>query len=236
MCSRIPPLIGHGGCFVLLKNKTMVGLATLALAGGAAMLTMPAANAATMKCGDVCLTLASQKYGTADVLAVGSSSAVGLSAFWYSQSEDFRAQLEGDVYDLNKAGAIPWSEAKTYGFDQVYQYVYWPGGHPSDECVGASAGSTAVTLQPCGATAKTLWVGLSGLQDGNFEPLLSAALSANSAMLLTASSATGALSVSPMDLTTTESNGNATTTTSPYQMWETVEGVYGASSVNCDRG
>jgi hypothetical protein len=221
---------------VLLKKKTMVGLAALALAGGAAMLTMPAANAATMKCGTVCLTLASEKYGTADVMAVGSSSTADLSAFWYSASEDFRAQLEGDVYDLHKAGAIPWSEAKTYGFDQVYQYVYWPDGHAPDECLGTTAGSTAITLRPCGATVSTLWVGLSGLQNGNFEPLMSAALSANSAMLLTASTATGALSVTQMNLTTTVSNGNVTTTTSPYQMWETVEGVYGASSVNADRG
>jgi hypothetical protein len=234
--SRVALLISHGGCFVLLKNKTLASLAALALAGGAAMLTMPAANAATMKCGKVCQTLASQKYGTADVMAVGSSSTVGLSAFWYSESEDFHTQLEGDVYDLHKAGVIPWSEAKTYGLDQVYQYEYWPDGYSTDECLGTTAGSTALTLQPCGATASTLWVGLSGLQDGNFEPLMSAALSANSAMLLTASTATGALSVSQMNLTTTESNGNVTITTSPYQMWETVAGAYGASSVNTSCG
>lgn len=221
---------------MLLKNKTLVGLAALALAGGMAMTAMPAANAATMKCGDVCLTLASQKYGTADVMAVGSSSSVGLAAFWYSQSEDFRAQLEGNAYDLYKAGVIAKSIQKTYASDQVYQYVYWPDGHASDQCLGTTAGSTAVTLTPCGATASTLWVGLSGLQHGNFEPLMSAALSAESAMLLTTTTATGPLTVSQMNLSTTVSNGVATLTTSSYQMWETVQGVYGSASLNDDRG
>jgi hypothetical protein len=218
---------------VSLKNKTLAGLAALALAGGTAMLAMPAADAATMKCGGGCVTLASQKFGAADVMAVGSPSTVGLAAFRYTQSEDFLAQAEGTVNDLYRVGVIAKSVNSTYSTDQVYQYMYAPGGKGTGECLGATPGSTAVTLLPCGTSGNTLWVGLSGWQDGNFMPLMNAVASVKSAMLLTASSATGALAVSQMNLGATTSNE---ITVSPYQMWETVAGVYGSSSVNADKG
>ena len=221
---------------MLLKNKTMLGMAALTLAGGMAMLAVPAANAATMRCGKECATLASQKYGASNVMAVGASSTVGLAAFWYNQGEDFLAELEGNVYDLHKAGVIAGSVNKTYSSDEVFQYVYDPVGKTTDECLGATPGSTAVTLMPCGASVNTLWVGLSGLQHGNFMPLMSAALSTNSAMLLTATSASGPLSVTQMNLNTTTSNGVTTAADASNQMWETVQGVYGNSSVNADRG
>jgi hypothetical protein len=221
---------------VLLKKKTMLGLAALTMAGGMAAVTVPAANAATMRCGGGCATLASQKYGAANVMAVGASSAVGLSTFGYNSSEDFIAQLEGNVNDLYKIGVIAWSENRTYKSDEVYQYVYAPVGKSTNQCLAAMPGSTAVTLAPCGSTVNTLWVGLSGLQHGNFLPVMSAALSKNSAMLLTASSASGPLSVTQMNLSTTTSDGVTTATVAANQMWETVEGVYGSSSVNPDAG
>lgn len=222
---------------MLLKNRTTVGLAALALAGGAMMLAMPAANAATMKCGDGCVTLASQKYGTTDVVAAGQSSAGTLAAFWYSNSEDFSGQLVGNVHNLAKAGLIAKSIDKTYDSDAVYQYEYAPRGIASGNCLGTTAGSTAVTLLPCGVDSSTLWVGLSGHQSGNFEPLMSAALSTKSAMLLTApSTATGALAVTQMALSTTVSNGVTTVSDSPFQMWETVAGAYGNSSVSSELG
>lgn len=217
---------------MLLKNKMMVGLAALALAGGTTVLAMPAANAATMKCGARCVTLASEKFGASDVVAVGSSSAGELAAFWYNSGEDFFGQPEGTVRDFSKAGVISGSLAKTYGSDQIYQYVYAPDGHVTDECLGTSAGSTAVTLQSCGASPNTLWVVLNGWAHGNFEPVLSAQLSAQSAMLLTASAAKGALTVTQMNLSTSTANGVTTSTVSPNQMWETVCGVYGNSTVS----
>lgn len=217
---------------MLLKNKLMVGLAALALAGGTTMLAMPAANAATMKCGVGCATLASEKYGASDVVAVGSASAGELAAFWYNSGEDFLGQPEGSVRAFSKAGVVSGSLAKTYGSDQLYQYVYAPDGHVTDECLGASVGSTAVTLQSCGHSSNTLWVVLSGWAHGNFEPVLSAVLSAQSAMLLTASAANGALTVTQMNLSSTTSNGVTTSAVASNQMWETVCGVYGNSTVS----
>jgi hypothetical protein len=233
---QIPPLVSFGECFVLLKNRMMVGVAALALAGGTTMAAMPAANAATMRCGPGCVTLASQKFGATDVVAVGPGATGELAAFWYTTSEDFYGQPEGIVHDLYKAGVINQSLNNTYSTDEVYQYEYSPAGIASDKCLAATPGSTAVTLEPCGANASTLWVGLSGLQRGNYMPLMSAALSVKSAMLLTAASVGGALSVTQMNLSTTESDGVTTLTDSPYQMWETVEGVYNSSSVNDDMG
>jgi hypothetical protein len=221
---------------VLLKNKTLAGLAALALVGGTAMAAMPAANAATMRCGNGCVTLASQKFGPTDVVAVGSSSAGTLAAFWYSNSEDFYGQPEGTVHDLYRAGVIAKSLNNTYNSDEVYQYEYAPGGTASGKCLAATPGSTTVTLLSCGASSDTLWVGLAGLQHGNFMPVMSAALSTKSAMLLTASAATGALDVTQMSLSTSVSNDVTTNTVSQYQMWETVEGVYGSSSTNDDLG
>lgn len=221
---------------MLLKKKTMLGLAALTMAGGMAAVTVPAANAATMRCGGGCATLASQKYGAANVMAVGASSTVGLSTFTYSTSEDFLAQLEGNVNDLYKIGVIAGSVKRTYKSDEVYQYVYAPAGKSTNECLAATPGSTAVALLPCGASVDTLWVGLSGLQHGNFMPVMSAALSPSSAMLLTASSASGPLSVTQMNLSTTTSNGVTTAAVAANQMWETVAGVYGSASFNADRG
>jgi hypothetical protein len=221
---------------VLLRKKTLVSLAALALAGGTALLAMPAAaNAATIRCGGGCSTLASQKFGASNVVAVGSASTGELAAFWYSESEDFSGQVVGTVHDLYKAGFISKSVNDTYSSDEVYQYEYAPAGGLSGNCLAATPGSTGVTLQSCGASGDTLWVGLSGLQSGNFMPVMSAALSTKSAMLLTASSASGALTVTQMSLSSSVSNGVATLKTSPYQMWETVEGAYGSSSLSdCD--
>lgn len=221
---------------MLLKNKAMVSMAALTLAGGTVMLSMSGANAATIRCGSACQTLASQKFGATNVVSVGSSSTGELAPFYYDESEDFYPQLEGNVSELAKAGAIAHSVAKTYGSDQVYQYVYSPAGNATDKCLGATEGSSAVTLVPCGATANSLWVTLGGWKSGNFEPLLSAALSVNSAMLLTASTASGALAVTQMNLGTTVSNGVSTTSPSSVQMWETVNGAYGSSTTGGQQG
>jgi hypothetical protein len=218
---------------VLLKNKALAGLAALTLVGGGAVLAGSTANAATIRCGNDCETLASQKFGATNVMAVGSSSSGVLAPFWYRESEDFLADYQGTVKDFAKAGIISQSIANTYGKDQVFQYVYAPAGNASSgQCLGTTAGSTAVTLQKCGQTASTVWVALSGWQHGNFMPLLSAALSAKSAMLLTATTASGPLAVTQMNLGTTVSNGVTTTTPSSYQMWETVAGAFNSSTTS----
>jgi hypothetical protein len=216
---------------VLLKKRTLVGLAALVLAGGAALAaTTPAANAATDRCGDACTTLFSQKFGAADVMALGPSSTGVLSAFWYTINEDFYVQPVGTVNDLYRVGVIAKALNNTYAQDEVYQYEWAPGSHLSGKCLSATPGSIAVTLSTCGQASGTLWVGLSGLEAGNFIPMLNAALSTKTAMLLTATTATGPLTVTQMSLTSTTSDGVTTTTVSRYQMWQALQGPYGSST------
>jgi hypothetical protein len=217
---------------VLLKKRTLVGLAALALAGGAALAaTTPTANAATIRCGGACTTLFSQKFGASDVVALGPSSTGVLSAFWYTTSEDFYVQAVGTVNDLYRVGVIAKAVNNTYAQDVVYQLEWAPGSHLSGKCLSAASGSSAVTLSTCGQAAGTLWVGLSGLQgSSNYIPMMNAALSTKSAMLLTATTATGPLTVTQMNLTSSTSNGVTTTTVSQYQMWQALQGAYGAST------
>jgi hypothetical protein len=214
---------------VLLKIRALAGLAALALVGGAATLAMPSANAETDRCGNGCATLASQKYGAAHVLELGANSTAVLAAPGYNTREDFYGWPEGTVRDLYKVGAIPQAVENTYSSETVYQYEYAPAGGSTAKCLGVTPNAvsgTVVTLLPCGANADTLWVGLSGWQNGNFMPLLSAAASTKSAMLLTATTAAGPLTISGMDLNTTVTNGVTTATVSPLQNWEAVAGVY----------
>jgi hypothetical protein len=214
---------------MLLKIRALAGLAALALVGGAATLAMPAANAATDRCGNGCSTLASQKFGATHLMALGPDATVQLAPAGFTTSEDFYGWPEGTVRDLYKAGVISQAVENTYSSDTVYQYQYAPAGSSSARCIGVApnaVGGTTVTLMECGANADTLWVGLSGWQSGNFMPLMSAAASSKSAMLLTASTAAGPLTISEMNLSTTVTNGATVSTISPLQNWEAVAGVY----------
>ena len=228
-----------------LRKKIVLGLTAVGLAGGTFAAALPAANAATMRCGSACVTLAAQKFGASNVVAIGAGSAAQLAAFGYNPSEDFYIWQLGTVSDFVKAGVIPASLAKVYGADPVYEYEYVPARHLTGTCLsvpsGAAAG-TAVTLRSCGETASTLWIGVAGRQSGNYMPLVSAAASAKSALVLTAASASGAVTISQMSLSTVVSSagvssagvssaGVSSVTVAPAQMWQAVVGVYKSSTV-----
>jgi hypothetical protein len=67
--------------------------------------------------------------------------------------------------------------SQQYGSDDAYELQYDPFGKPTDECLGvpgtARQGSP-VTLQPCGASAATLWVSDIGDEYAGWFPLISA--------------------------------------------------------------
>lgn len=214
-----------------LKSKFVAGLAAVGLAGGSLALSLPHANAATQKCGSQCQTLASQKFGPKNVVSV-QGSAVGLAAFWYSNGEDLAGWPVGTVHDYYRAGLIAQSVDKLYGADEVFEYEWVPRGIESVRCLGVSSlkAGTPVTLQACGASAATLWIAATGRQSGNYMPLINAAASTKAAMVLTASTASGPLSINWLSLTTKVSNGVSTTTTAPTQMWEAEQGAFGAST------
>jgi hypothetical protein len=93
--------------------------------------------------------------------------------------EDFTVSFEGRVSDFYSAGLVTTWLARHYGGgcrryrpatgicrerypnDYAYEIQYAPLGMDSGLCAGlpsAAAGGTAVSLQPCGTSARTVWV------------------------------------------------------------------------------
>ena len=76
-------------------------------------------------------------------------------------AEDFTISFQGTVADFFAAGLVSAALDLHYAKDWAYEIQYSPNGVGSGLCVGV--GSTAVnltpvSLQPCGASAKTVWV------------------------------------------------------------------------------
>jgi hypothetical protein len=156
------------------KSKVLAGAATLALVGGgAATLTSGPANAATPSCGHRCINLFSKKFSdflttkpgfVVDVLRQGARVGQPIIMFQSSNSdpaEDFTVSLQGRVSDFVTAGLVSPALAIHYANDFAWEFQYSPNGVDSGLCIGtASAPITneGVTLQPCGVSAKTVWI------------------------------------------------------------------------------
>jgi hypothetical protein len=208
-----------------LKLKTLAGLAALAIAGGATggamALSTPAAHAATVHCSWYCVTLASQSFGTGQVVAETSSGGV-LLAPGYNSAEDFVGAPVGTVSEFVQRGygGIPSWLAKIYGEEIIYELTYAPFGELKGTCLGVSslsAGANAV-VEPCGAPG-TYWIGIYRDHTGDFEPFVNAAASTNSVLVLSATSANGPLTLAHLSL----SLGSVASD----QLWESLIGVYG---------
>jgi hypothetical protein len=218
------------------KTKTLAGMAALAIAGGAAALTGTAANAATAHCGIYCATMASQSYGTGQVIATTATGGT-LLAPGYNPEEDFVPLAVGTVGQLAQAGKIPSSLAATYANEVVYEFSVAPYGALTDECLGISSptAGASVVVQQCGAPLTgqpapsweaqqgTLWIGVHRDASGDYEPFVNVEASASAALVLTASSANGPLTINWMSL----SSGYSGTSVAADQMWESLIGIYG---------
>jgi hypothetical protein len=218
-----------GGRLVSLKYRSLVGLAALAMASGTVVLGTSAANAATAKCGAQCITLAAQKYGATHVLDAVSGSSIVLSSAAAVSGEDWAGLADGTVRDFYRASFVSSAVFDAYGSDEAYEIMYAPQGGGSGKCLGVSSATanagTAISLQPCGVSAKTLWINVIGDASGNFSPLVSAVTaSTKTPYALTASSSTGQLTTAA--LTTTKSVISGT------QMWEVVVGEFGSTTAN----
>ena len=161
------------------KSKVLAGAATLALVGGAAAtITSGPANAATPSCGHRCVNLFSKKFSdvlttkpgfVVDVFRQGARVGQPIIMFQSSNSdpaEDFTLSLQGHVSDFVAAGLVSPALAIHYGNplatdDLAWEFQYSPNGVDSGLCIGtASAPITneGGTLQPCGVSAKTVWI------------------------------------------------------------------------------
>ena len=165
-------------------RKAVVGLAGLALSGGACLggiVAAPVAGAASAACGHSCSSLYNQKFGTADVSAVSKGTAapnqaVDLAAAAPSTTEDWEVSFQGTVNDFFNAGLINATLDAHYGTDEAFEFQYAPGGISSGLCLGIASGpaqGTKVTLQPCGVTVRTVWINDAADASGGYAPYVS---------------------------------------------------------------
>lgn len=162
-----------------VKSKVLAAVTAFALCGaGAGLAGTSTAHAATPPCGTFCADIFSDQFGdfthpnfTLDVQQQAQKVGQKIILFRTSNSdpaEDFNAEFDGFVSDFYAAGLVSSAVRLHYGGgaagypnDAAGEIEYAPYGVASGLCVGLA--STAfqgegVTLQPCGVTARTVWI------------------------------------------------------------------------------
>ena len=180
------------------KSKVLAAAATLTLVGAAAgTLAAGPANAATPSCGHRCVNLFSKKFSdvlttkppfVVDVFRQGANINQPVIMFQASNAdpaEDFTVSLQGTVAQFAAAGLLPTGALTLhYATDLAFEFQYSPNGVDSGLCVGTAStpiANTPVSLQPCGVSAKTVWItdrqnrAPGGLFTFPYVPLISAA-------------------------------------------------------------
>jgi hypothetical protein len=154
-----------------IKSKVLAAAATLTLVSGLGVAGALSANAATPPCGNKCIDIFSREFGTHKhpnyVLDVWRQAAkVGQPIILYRTSntdpaEDFNVSFQGTVAQFFAAGLVSPALNLHYSADWAYEIEYTPNGVGTNLCVGVGATAanlTPVSLQPCGASARTVWV------------------------------------------------------------------------------
>jgi hypothetical protein len=161
-----------------LKSKVFAAAATLTLVGGVSTVGMLSAAAATPSCGNTCIDIFSREFGThrtpnfvLDVWRQGAKVGQPIILFRTSNTdpaEDINASFQGFVSDFFAAGLVSSAVNLHYGGgaagfpdDVAFELEYTPFGVGSGLCVGVAstaAQGTKVSLQPCGASSKTVWI------------------------------------------------------------------------------
>ena len=164
-----------------IKSKVLAAAATLTLVGGvgaAGALTAGTASAATPSCGNSCINVFSHQFGThkspnfvVDVLRQGEKVGQPIILFRtanFDPAEDFTVAFQGTVADFFAAGLVSAAVNLHYGGgaagfpnDFAFENEYAPFGVDSGLCLGVAAtafNDEGVTLQPCGVSAKTVWI------------------------------------------------------------------------------
>lgn len=157
------------------KRKIVISAAALTLLGGAGTAVTLTANAATPACDNSCTNLFNAGAGRGNVIEVlNQAVTVGqpidlATASGADQGEDFKVTFQGVVSDFVAAGLMDPRLGDLYGSLPVSEIEYKPGGIDSGLCVGVQATpgpNVPVTLQECGASARTAWI---------FDPVTTAA-------------------------------------------------------------
>jgi hypothetical protein len=153
-----------------IKNKVLAGAAALSVIAGGAGVAAASANASTPSCGSSCANIWSANWGHRFVLDVyKQQDTTGNKVILFRGSnsdpaQDFTVSAWGTVNEIASVypGFVSPALQLHYGNDQAYEIQYSPFGSGGNNlCLGVAktAGNgTPVMLQPCGVSAKTLWV------------------------------------------------------------------------------
>ena len=165
---------------------TAAALTLLGGLGTASAITAGTARAATPSCGPTCINVFSKNFGSfshpnfvVDVFRQKQAAGQPLILFRTANSdpaEDFTVSNEGRVSDFFAAGLVSASVNLHYGCnwnvaentcgnafpnDYAFEIEYAPFGVDSGLCAGVAStafSGEGVTLQPCGTSARTVWV------------------------------------------------------------------------------
>jgi hypothetical protein len=164
-----------------VKSKVLAAAATLTLVSGVGVtgaLTAGTASAATPSCGPTCINLFSHQFGsfrspnfTVDVLRQGEKVGQPIILFRkanFDPALDWTVAFQGLTSDFFAAGLVSAAVNLHYGNgsvvandDPAFENEYAPFGVNSGLCMGVAAtafNDEGVTLQPCGVSAKTVWI------------------------------------------------------------------------------
>ena len=167
---------------------TAAALTLVSGAGMAGALSAGTASAATPSCGDSCVNIFSHQFGThrspnyvVDVLRQGEKVNQPVILFRtanFDPAEDWTVSFQGTTADFYAAGLVSAAVALHYGCvvgdpfpdcygldiavnDPAFEIEYAPYGVDSGLCLGVASTAVqeeGVTLQPCGVSAKTVWI------------------------------------------------------------------------------
>jgi hypothetical protein len=163
-----------------VKSKVFAAAAALTLVGGAGAIaaSATAANAATPSCGFSCIDVFNHDFGThahpnfvQDTFRQGEKVGQPQILFRvanFDPAEDYTFSYQGTVADFYAAGLVTAAVDLHYGGlaagfpnDLAFELQYSPYGVDSGLCSGVASTAVAgekVTLQPCGVSAKTVWI------------------------------------------------------------------------------
>jgi hypothetical protein len=154
-----------------IKSKVFAAAATLTLIGGVGAVGASAAHAATPSAGPSAIDIFSRDFGThahpnftLDTLRQGEK--VGQPQILFRTANfdpalDYTISYQGLVSDFFTAGLVSAAVDLHYAADAAFEVQYDPYGVDSGLCAGVAATAVAgekVTLEPCGVSAKTLWI------------------------------------------------------------------------------
>src|ERR1035438_9280357 len=169
-----------------VKSKVFAAAAALTLVGGVGAVGAMSANAATPSCGFTCIEVFNHNFGThshpnfvLDTLRQGEKVGQPQILFRVANSdpaEDYTFSYQGLVSDFFAAGLVsaavdlhygggatlvPTTPPVTFPDDAAFEIQYSPYGVDSGLCTGVASTAVSgekVTLEPCGVSAKTVWI------------------------------------------------------------------------------